>query len=183
MDQQTFILAMSDIANRLYSSYYNESSQVQAARGDSQALAALIRNNLAQLDTSIERTEKGNNSQNQILQLMEILKDDNIVEILGCVHKSMMPYYSYYADQKTGYMNFHGFSRFCADFEIFPDILSKPKILRFFKTLSSFFESTNKQNQQLNGPNETKDAGDVREMVDEHLFVEALALTAFEIVY
>lgn len=62
MDQQTFILAMSDIANRLYSSYYNESSQVQAARGDSQALAALIRNNLAQLDSSIERTEKGNNS-------------------------------------------------------------------------------------------------------------------------
>lgn len=74
---------------------------------------------------------------------MEILKDQNIVEILGGVHRSMMPYYQYYADQKSTLLNFEGFSRFCSDFEIFPDILSKPKIMRFFKTLSGFFETTN----------------------------------------
>lgn len=47
-------------------------------------------------------------------------------------------------------MNFDGFLRFCSDFEIFPDILSKPKLMRFFKTLSGFYESTAKQNQMLN---------------------------------
>lgn len=88
-------------------------------------------------------TEKGNDSQSQIIQLMEILKDQDIVDLLGGVHRAMMSYYLYYANQKTGLLNFDGFSRFCTDFEIFPDILSKPKIMRFFKTLSGFFETTN----------------------------------------
>lgn len=81
---------------------------------------------------------------------MDILKDETIVEILGCVHRSMMPYYSYYADQKTQLMTFDAFSKFCNDFEIFPDILSKPKIMRFFKTLSGFFDQT-----QTNGQTQT----------------------------
>ena len=107
---------------------------------------------------------------------MEILKDDTIVEILGCVHRSMMPYYTYYADQKTGLLGFDGFSKFCTDFEIFPDILNKPKIMRFFKTLSGFYEST----ANMEGDTSTTKR---RDQVDEHLFVEALALAAFEIVY
>lgn len=73
---------------------------------------------------------------------MEILKDDKIVELLGCVHKSMIPFFSFYADSKTELLSFEGFLKFCTDFEIFPDILSKPKIMRFFKTLSGFYEQT-----------------------------------------
>ena len=37
-------------------------------------------------------------------------------------------------------MNFEGFQKFCVDFGIFPDILSKPKIFRFFKTLANFYQ-------------------------------------------
>ena len=94
----------------------------------------------------------------------------------------MVPFYTFYADQKTYLMNFDGFSKFCTDFEIFPDILSKPKIMRFFKTLSGFFETTSKQ---ILGNDERKsDASSIRrDVIDEHLFVEALALTAFEINY
>ena len=33
---------------------------------------------------------------------MEILKDENIVQILGCVHRSMMPYFAFFANSKTG---------------------------------------------------------------------------------
>ena len=50
----------------------------------------------------------------------------------------MLPFYSYYANSKLQ-MNFEGFSKFCVDFGIFPDILSKPKIFRFFKTLATFY--------------------------------------------
>ena len=50
----------------------------------------------------------------------------------------MLPFYSYYANTKLQ-MNFEGFSKFCVDFGIFPDILSKPKIFRFFKTLATFY--------------------------------------------
>jgi len=112
----------------------------------------------------------------------------------------MMPFYAFYADQRTSLLNFNGFSRFCTDFEIFPDILSKPKIMRFFKTLSGFFETTAKQSQaggNSGGPDSRipstlgdyakpgggEGAAQRRDVVDEHLFVEALALTAFEIVY
>jgi hypothetical protein len=49
-------------------------------------------------------------------------------------------------------MNFEGFAKFCSDFEIFPDILSKPKIMRFFKTLSGFFETTSKQTKAGESP-------------------------------
>jgi hypothetical protein len=73
---------------------------------------------------------------------MDLLKDDTMVEILGCVHKTMLPYYAFYASSK-GLMNFDGFIKFCTDFAIFPDILSKSRIMRFFSTLSSFYQSTN----------------------------------------
>jgi len=93
-------------------------------------------------------------------------------------------------------MTFENFSRFCSDFEIFPDILSKPKIMRFFKTLSGFFETTAKQGQADGndcGPDSRRStpsadsvkprAAQRKDVIDEHLFVEALALTAFEISY
>jgi len=79
-------------------------------------------------------------------------------------------------------LTFEGFSKFCSDFEIFPDILSKPKIMRFFRTLSGFFETTS--NQQLQDDKKGSAMAKIRrDVIDEHLFVEALALTAFEIQY
>lgn len=72
---------------------------------------------------------------------MEILKDEQIVELLGCVHKTLLPFFAFYANNK-GLMNFDGFSKFCHDFGIFPDILTKSKMMRFFFTLSNFYQST-----------------------------------------
>lgn len=72
---------------------------------------------------------------------MELLRDESMVELLGCVHRSLLPYFAYYANHK-GLMNFDGFSRFCSDFGIFPDVLSKSKIMKFFYTLSNFYQST-----------------------------------------
>lgn len=122
---------------------------------------------------------------------MEILRDESVVEILSYVHKALIPYYTYYANMK-GLMNFDSFSRFCTDFGIFPDILNKSKIMKIFTTLSSFYQSTcfgeglnssrsmnntSIANMSISEPNNTKD------VIDEHLFVEALALTAFEVNY
>lgn len=54
--------------------------------------------------------------------------------------------------------------------------------MRFFKTLSGFFEQTAQSQKYLDGDYyEAHQAR--RDQIDEHLFVEALALTAFEIVY
>jgi hypothetical protein len=104
---------------------------------------------------------------------MEVLKDEYMVEILSCVHKTLIPYYHFYTHPKTSLLTFDQFIKFCLDFAIFPDILSKSKIMRFFSTLSGFYQ----QNALEIGIPAEKD------VIDEHLFVEALALTAFEVKY
>ena len=64
-------------------------------------------------------------------------------------------------------MTYRQFEKFCGDFDLCPDILSKPKAFRFFNTLATL-NSASKPGQLF---------------IDENLFVEALALTAYEVVY
>lgn len=63
--------------------------------------------------------------------LMELLKDQQIVEMLGLLHKSILVYYRYYANSK-GLISFEKFQRFYKDFDIFPDLLPKSKITNIF---------------------------------------------------
>jgi hypothetical protein len=122
------------------------------------------------------------------------------------VHTTLLPFYSFYSNEKNQ-MDFTGFSKFCVDFGIFPDILSKPKIFRFFKNLANFYLETKLPSQQINsitaantsnsGSNllgsksfkkrpETAKSGQTAphvDVIDDHLFIEALALSAFEVVY
>ena len=117
--------------------------------------------------------------------------------MLSVVHKTMLPFFAYYADSNLQ-MGFEGFSRFCIDFGIFPDILSKPQIFRFFKTLSGFFQSTkrganadeyttsqtDKLSQPMSGLGTSATSSSTANLfIDEHLFIEALALAAFQVVY
>ena len=66
------------------------------------------------------------------------------------VHSTLLPFYAYYANEKSQ-MDFAGFSKFCIDFGIFPDILSKPKIFRFFKNLANFYLETKLPSQVSGG--------------------------------
>jgi len=106
-------------------------------------LSTMINNSLAQLDLKIQRSERGVNlnASSQIQKLLEILQDESIVDLLSVVHRTMLPFYSFYANSHLQ-MNFAGFQKFCVDFGIFPDILSKPQIFRFFKTLANFYQET-----------------------------------------
>ena len=63
------------------------------------------------------------------------------MQVLSVVHTTLLPFYAFYANEKSQ-MDFAGFSKFCGDFAIFPDILSKPKIFRFFKNLANFYLET-----------------------------------------
>jgi len=38
------------------------------------------------------------NSQQHIAQLMDILKDEYMVDVLSCVHKALLPYFQYYSN-------------------------------------------------------------------------------------
>jgi len=126
--------------------------------------------------------------------LMTALADEKMVELLGVVHRSLINYFRFYADSK-GFMNFEQYSRFCKDFGIFPDLLPKSKILRIFYTLAQIYASTIIPADSPRGGNKSMSttmqstiehkAIDQTEddLIDEHLFVESLALCAFSLTY
>ena len=76
---------------------------------------------------------------------MEVLKDPEVIDVLNHVHKSIIYYYNFYSDT-YGFLNFDNFIRFCRDFSIFPDIVSKPKLLRFFQALAAIHAQTEDPN-------------------------------------
>ena len=43
-----------------------------------------------------------------MFRLMDILKDDAVVELLGIVHKTIFPYFCYYSN-KDSLINYDGF--------------------------------------------------------------------------
>jgi hypothetical protein len=117
-----------------------------------------------------------------ITRLMEVLKDPDVVEILNYVHKSLIYYYNFYSDS-YGFMNFNNFIRFSKDFSLFPDVASKPKLLRFFYALAGIHSQTEVPKstntfEEFKAPEQTEN-----ELIDEHLFIEALVLIANEVTY
>lgn len=90
------------------------------------------------------------------------------MECLGLTYKAMNPVYKFYMN-KQGLLNFDAFLKFCSDFSLFPDLISKSKLNLFFKTTldaSSIFTD--------NGENE---------IIDQGTFVEILAQCAFDLPY
>ena len=63
------------------------------------------------------------------------------------MHKAMGNYYRIYSDS-NGLMNFYQFTKFCKDFAIFPDILSKQKLGSFFSALGSIYATSYQQDEQ-----------------------------------
>ena len=71
-------------------------------------------------------------------------------------------------------MSFDAFAHFSKDFEIFPTIMTKPRLLKIFETLASVFQRT--EAEKFNKIDTTG-------YIDQHLFIEGLALCAFEVNY
>ena len=171
MDFNQFLKALEVLAEKLY-----------PGLGIDEAYMNLIENCILQLDNE-GNSQRGLNSQ-YVNILMEMLKDDDMIEALGIVHKVFTPYYTFYADTH-GFMNFTAFIRFCKDFQIFPDVLSKAKLLRFFYALAGIYAQTEAPERMESISIEHQRAPEQTEsdVIDQHLFVEALALIAAEINY
>ena len=78
-------------------------------------------------------------------------------------------------------MSFEAYMKFCIDFCIFPDLVTKPMLYRIFHTLSHINE------MQLPDASVTQSSflmdknPSLKDFLDEHLFVESLALCALQI--
>lgn len=116
-----------------------------------------------------------------IQEIMEEFKNDDVIECLSLVQRSIFYYYKAYAGVNYE-MSFHGFIKFCKDFEIFPDIVTKSKLLRIFKTLAGITsENLDVSVQSYTSLDENIPINE--DVIDDKLFVEALALISAEINY
>ncbi|KRX07195.1 hypothetical protein PPERSA_00352 [Pseudocohnilembus persalinus] len=77
-------------------------------------------------------------------------------------------------------------TKFAKDFGIFPEIVAKSKLFKIFSTLASIYKSTdvnkleNKKSVIMNKNKQKQDQNN-KDVIDQHLFVEALVLCALEI--
>ena len=111
-----------------------------------------------------------------IEEKMNMIQEPEIIEALGMLHRSIIFFYRCFADGK-GYMKFDAFIKFCREFSLFPDIISKQKLLKIFFALANIQNETEApQNSISVDLRETPES----DSIDEHLFVEALALVAVE---
>lgn len=133
-----------------------------------EACTMLVENYLLKL-IKTDREEKSN-----VNNLMELLKDNEIIEALSIINESIQYYYLEYADIH-GSMNFAAFIEFCKDFSIFPDLISKSRLLSYFRTLSSIYHQTKVISDESNAIDSNT------EIIDQYLLVEALALISLEV--
>jgi hypothetical protein len=100
------------------------------------AVHVLIQDHILPLKDQIN--QEVTSSSEHIIQLMEILKDEEMANLLELIHKTLYPYYNFYSNDND-LMTLDHFAAFCQDFKIFPDILPDELVVNFFKTLSNFY--------------------------------------------
>ncbi|KAL4460259.1 hypothetical protein ABPG74_000010 [Tetrahymena malaccensis] len=181
LDFEQFLVSLEMVAQKLY-------KEISLCEG----LSQLLQNNiLPVLEKEVNQNDNRKNNSSSISKsvhsstqnehvsiLMEILKDQEIVELLGMIHKTMMVYFKYYSQNKNT-IDFDKFVKFCKDFGIFPDIIPKSRLLKIFNTLAQIYNTTEMAQAQLQNSCNYNE----KPMIDQHLFIEAIALCAFEVPY
>lgn len=103
--------------------------------------------------------------------LNDVLKDDHLIEMLDTVHKCIYPLFSCYSNN-DGLLDFDSYFSLLKDFGVFPDLTVAMKLEGMFDALSHIFKEN---------PNNTKHKSSEKAMIDQHLFVEAFILIAYEL--
>ena len=152
MDFQQFQMALIYIANKC-----NPTISILES-------VKIIIDRVLQLDKPESKEERGGNDG----LLMTILKNEQAVQFLSVVYQSLLPYYLCYADPKK-LMNFTSLVKLFTDFDVYPSLLNKSRLMSIFETLSKIFQSSNGETSE--------------EYIDEHLFIEAIALCALDVQY
>ena len=169
LDFRRFLKALERVAKKAFPSQALDSS-----------LPHLIENHILYLEN--EWNDERGVSSNYIKSLMEMLRDPEVIEALSLVHKSVIYFFKHYTDL-NGLMDFRMFMRFCRDFAVFPDLIPKSKLLRFFHTLAGIHSQTEQPDISVSRSVAFEKKSQEEPVIDEHLFVEGLALIAAEVLY
>lgn len=80
----------------------------------------------------------------KIAQMLRLLEGEEVITLLSDLHGVISPLFEIYADRRSALMDFEAFMRFCSDFQIFPDVISKSDAYRIFMNLAFAHESKSK---------------------------------------
>ena len=171
MDFKHFIQALGQISQRVFSEQSLDESLIR-----------VIKEYILRLGKNLNNEHEI--SSNNIKDQMESLNTPSVIEILSLVHRSIIFYYRAYSNQ-SGLMDFNSYLRFCKDFSVFPDLIAKSKLQTLFSILASIHLQTEQPEISLSQSAiyEKNDDCHRQDVIDEHLFVEGLALIAEEISY
>jgi hypothetical protein len=107
--------------------------------------------------------------------MLTILKDPEVIKLLELLHTLFLGLYMEYADTNKC-MNFDQFITMSRDFNVFPDLASKPVLHRIFHSLSS---ATVQHQAYSNADSKAQPAKDMV-VINDKLFIEAIALCSFQ---
>ena len=155
MDFPTFQRALELVACRMFPELSPE-----------QAHVTLLEEYILRLDAQLQLAPPDSYF---VTRLAALLQDAEVLDVLSLSHSAVVYYYNYYSDSQ-GFLNYNNFIKFCRDFAVFPDMCTKPKLLTLFNALAGVFSA-----------GQDKRPGDPEGVIDENLFVEALALVAQEL--
>ena len=140
----------------------------------------------------------------KIAQMLRLLEGEDVITLLSDLHGVISPVFEVYADRRSALMDFEVFMRFCTDFQIFPDVIGKSDAYRIFMNLAFTNEAKVKQEAFNNtrkmfesrtsiisskrgsigassGALTSREPGQISNVIDIHLFVEALAFSALHL--
>lgn len=93
----------------------------------------MIRDRILPLVNNVSDSRTVQNS--KIQSMLESLEDDTVIELLTDLYQAVFKVYELYANYR-GHMEYQAFMKFCTDFSIFPDIVSKGDVHRIFMNLA-----------------------------------------------
>eukprot|EP00826_Nyctotherus_ovalis_P016255 TRINITY_DN14695_c0_g1_i3.p1 TRINITY_DN14695_c0_g1~~TRINITY_DN14695_c0_g1_i3.p1 ORF type:complete len:609 (-),score=129.17 TRINITY_DN14695_c0_g1_i3:133-1959(-) len=150
LDFKAFCYALNQVAGKLYPAETQEKS-----------FADLFENNVSRI-ASHEKSDMRN-----------LLKKDEIMEVLRLLRKALSPYLPYYRHDKV--INFESFMRFCKDFGVFPEIANKCFLRKVFCSLALLSQT------ELNETSRAEELkGECKEFIGEGEAIEVLGICALK---
>jgi len=117
----------------------------------------------------------GNDVREQFKTLIKMLKDPALVDVLAFLKKQLHLVYKRYCSPQNVQINFAAFMKFCRDFAVFPNLMSRNKLMKMFYSLASLYPLINKSKRDNDESHGAK-----LDVIDENLFVQSIATCAME---
>lgn len=107
------------------------------------------------------------------------------MDLIAMIKKRMQPFYKEYCAPKEEFVGFEGFLKFYQFYGIFPQLVSRVKLIQLFHNLAALYpllggkQEDNQQNQgNARSASKKENNENKGRMIDENLFVESIIICA-----